>query len=788
MAGNRSVPILLDNWMNKHFEFRIAAIMLVALALVSITGIYAYRQFSHVVTELGKDALPDLRLSTTKSVMNGLADAENSVKSFNLTNDSIYLKQFAAAIERTEHSVQRLEELTSADAEFQTELDSVRLLIYEKVDVLNRWLKLSDPYRADVALNKAVLRLEMGKDESDSNTQKADQVTVEDVSRAVQKVKKEEALVERIMREQEMNLIAENNRITERVREKLATLEQRELQRLAYKTQSAEKTVNETNLQMALFFVSMGFLLLIMAFVILGYTRNNNRYRKALRSAKEQAEEMARARERFLANMSHEIRTPMNAIAGFTEQLATSKLDPVQQEQLSMVQKSTDHLLHVINEILDLTKLQSDKLQLENVGFRLRETIDEAVSIIQPLALQKGLKLSVSVADEVPKVVLGDAYRLRQMLLNLLGNAVKFTDKGSVSVYVKAISNGIEISVSDTGVGMAEAQISKVFEEFEQAEASTTRNYGGTGLGLSIVNRLVNLHGGEIRVKSELQKGTEITLGLPYKAGSEADISKSVSSVSVVESLNGLNVLIVDDEPFNRKLLSTILKKHGANFEEASNGKEALEKAETPAFNLILMDARMPEMGGLEATKAIRNLTDPNKNSTPIIILSAAVTLEDREEYEAARTNGFLAKPFKENELLAIIGQVIGGSENLSTESKSSPENNTELDFSELMEMSGNDESFFHEMLQTFFDGTKKGLEDIREALTAKERLQVAEHAHRISAPCKHVSAIRLYQELKKLEEEGRGNADIEALEEHFLKIDEEAKSVLKQVEKRLNL
>lgn len=768
--------------MRKQFEYRIAVIMLVALALVSITGIYAYRQFSQVVTELGRDALPDLRLSTTKAVMNGLSDAENSVKSFNLTQDSIYIKRFRSTIDRTDQALDRLMDLTKDDLELSSKLIEIDTLIAKKTNVLDQWLNLNDPYRADVALTKAMLSLEVNPGQGKAK------VSAEDISKAVQKVKKEEALVERVMREREMKLIAQSNEISDEIRDRFSELEEKELERLSAKTERAEKVVHSTNLQMALFFVAMGLLLFVMAFVILSYTRNNNRYRKALRTAKEEAEEMARSRERFLANMSHEIRTPMNAIAGFTEQLAASKLDSDQQEQLSMVRRSTDHLLHVINEILDLTKLQSGKLQLENVSFQLRETIDEAVSIIQPLALQKGLQLSVSMADDLPKVVLGDAYRLRQMLLNLLGNAVKFTDKGSVTVAAKAASEGVEITVSDTGIGMSESQLSKVFEEFEQAETSTTRNYGGTGLGLSIVKRLVNLYGGEIQVKSELGKGTEITLNLPYKAGSEVDISPTEATVSKVESLIGLNVLIVDDEPFNRKLLSTILKKRGANFEEASNGKEALKKAEASTFNLILMDARMPEMGGLEATKAIRNLTDSNKNSTPIIILSAAVTLEDREEYEAARTNGFVAKPFKENELLAIIGQVIGGSEGRVTESKSSDENNTELDFSELMEMSGNDEQFFQEMLQTFYNGTKKGIEDIREALAANDQLQVAEHAHRISAPCKHVSAVRLYQELKKLEEEGRGNADIEALSNRFVGIDSEAENVLKQVAKRLNL
>lgn len=777
--------------MNKHFEYRIAIIMLVALALVSVTGIYAYRQFSNVVLTLGKDALPDLRLSTTRSVMNGLSDAENNVKSYNLTNDSLYLRQFLTAIDRTDRSMMRLHELTSDDVLVKLELDSIEYLIGRKVDVLNRWLKLSDPYRADAALNKAILSLQLDADKPSGKKQSkaGEEFTVEEVSRAVQKVKKEEALVERVMRDREMALISENNRITEQIREKFAMLEQQELQRLSVKTENAEVTVQSTNRQMAVFFVAMGILLLVMAFVILSYIQNNNRYRLALQKATQEAEEMARSRERFLANMSHEIRTPMNAIAGFTEQLASSKLDGTQKEQLSMVQRSTDHLLHVINEILDLSKLQSEKLQLEKEGFEIRETVNEAIAILKPLASQKGLETIVNVDDSVPNVVIGDAYRLRQMLLNLVGNAIKFTDSGSVTVLVNTNKGGvIEISVQDTGIGMSEAHAEKVFEEFEQADTGTAKNYGGTGLGLSIVQKLVRLHKGEIDVKSELKKGTTITLRLPYEEGSEADLpaSSSVKQISG-QAMKGLKVLVVDDELFNRKLLATILQKHGADFRQASNGKEALDLINQEDFDLVLMDARMPEMDGLEAAAAIRGLADEQKRAVPILILSAAVTPEDRENYAAVKINGFLAKPFKENELMESVSSVLETTDSDHLARMETPASQSEeLDFSELMEISGNDEAFFMEMLETFYTGTKKGIQDIGEALSAGDVLQAAEHAHRISAPCKHVSAVKLYQDLKILEEDGRRNADLQALVTRFVDIESEAERVLEQVDKKL--
>ena len=770
--------------MNKQFEYRIVFVMLLALALVCITGIYAYRQFSHVVLNLGKDVMPDLRLVTTKAVMNGLSDTENSVKSYNLTKDSLYLNQFNAAVDRTNSSLERLRQLTIDDEETGIQLDSIQALVATKTEIMNRWLQLTNPYRANVALRKAALKLEIAAGQEESRTK----LSAAEVNRQLQYVKKEEALVESVMREREMKLISANNAIMDQIRERLQVVEKSELERLAQKTQNAEKAVQSINQQMAMFFVVMGLLLLIMAFIILSYVRNNNRYRKALKVAKKEAENHAKSRETFLANMSHEIRTPMNAIAGFTEQLAHGKLNEEQQEQLGMVRKSTNHLLHVINEILDLTKLDSDKLELEKIGFRITDVVKEAVAFVTPMAEEKELQLHVVVSDKIPQILVGDPYRLRQILLNLLSNAIKFTNEGSVSVLASIEENQLRIEVKDTGIGISKAKLERVFEEFEQAETSTTRNYGGTGLGLSIVHRLVNLHQGKIEVQSEPQKGTRVIMEIPYEKGTEDNLPATAVSSAEKNMLQGINVLIVDDEPFNRKLLVAILRRHGAKSVEADNGKLALEQLRLHNFDLVLMDARMPEMNGLETTKAIRKLNEEKKNSVPIIILSAAVTLDDREKYDAATISGFVAKPFNENELLNAIGNALSSLEKMRNNKaeRIDAKTITELDFSEMIDLSGNDELFYREMLQIFCDGTAKGIEDIRHALEIADVVQAAGHAHRICAPCKHLSAIKLHSMLKEMEEEGRRNADLQTLKELLSEIEKEAKLVLQQVDKEL--
>src|SRR5690606_1397772 len=322
-------------------------------------------------------------------------------------------------------------------------------------------------------------------------------------------------------------------------------------------------------------------------------------------------------------------------IAGFTEQIDKGPLTTEQKEQLSMVRKSIDHLLYLINDVLDFTKLQAGKVQLETIGFKPNDFVKDVITFLQPLAKEKNIHINSDLKTDDDLVLLGDPFRLRQIILNLISNSIKFTENGTISVSLTPIMKSnfftnIRLEITDSGIGMTKNQLNKVFKEFEQAEVSTARNFGGTGLGLSIVSMLVKLHEGKIDISSTPNKGTTVSIEITYPVGTPEDIDlyekiekECENKLSLPE---GLKVLIVDDEEFNRKLLTTILKQHKVLYTESINGKEAIKELKRNDYDLILMDARMPEMNGIEATKKIRKLPNEQKNNVPIIALTAAVT------------------------------------------------------------------------------------------------------------------------------------------------------------------
>ncbi|GAB5424531.1 MAG: hypothetical protein Crog4KO_16780 [Crocinitomicaceae bacterium] len=489
-------------------------------------------------------------------------------------------------------------------------------------------------------------------------------------------------------------------------------------------------------------------MLVITSYAIIRYISRSNRYRKILKQAKNEAESLAQAKEHFVATVSHEIRTPMNIISGFTEQLAHSKLDQQQRDQLETVIKASSHLLQLINEVLDFTKLQNYKLELETRNFKLRETMNEVRDLMTPLAEDKGIDLEFIVSKDTPNILLGDAIRLSQMLINVTSNAVKFTDKGIVSVTAAPLQIGenvviIEFAITDTGIGMSPEKLERIFEAFEQADASTSRTYGGTGLGLSITRKLIELHNGSVEVHSKENVGTEFVLEIPFQIGDAAIEEEKDHTETLKPFLEGKRILVADDEAFNRKLITTILEKFNTQIDEAENGNEAVTLSTKNQYDLILMDARMPQMNGVDATKAIR--FEGLNVDTSIVALSAAFTDEDKKTYYNAGMNDVLGKPFRESELLAIISSQL-------TPKDIDMETEDVLDFEGLRSLSGRDDAFYIEMLETFVRGTQNGIREIRELLAAGNIQRMGEVAHRISAPCKHLEADQLYSKLKELE------------------------------------
>ncbi len=784
-----------------RIEFQITLLAVIIATAVIATGYLAYKSLSNIVNTVKQQANPDYQLFLIKDIAADLSGLENVVRLYILTNDEQNLAPYEELNERVTEKLNDLKNTSSS--EYTVLANNFYKLAIEKLQI---WQDVLDLHKSSTGMDPAFSRIYSKLEYTDVDTvitetrekgflgglfgrekiivdiMSPEPVADTVVSETKQKgflrgifgggnrlkrdtvfvekkleqtdIKREISNLESIIKEKdaqinilESKLIERNGEIGEKLNQLILRRENYEAENRLLKTAEADQQARTTFKRMGAFSAAAMFLLLVVIFMLFNYQRKSRSYQGALKKAKLEAERLAAAKEQFAANVSHEMRTPVNAIYSLSEQLHKQSGEGQMKKQLAILARSAGHLRSIINDTLDFSKIQSNKLKFNSVHFSPAAVFEEVISIQNIEAVKKGIELKYWPINTLPYAILGDPLRLKQILINLLTNAIKFTDEGKVVLEVKSSDDKedkvrIDILVKDTGTGISEENLDRIFDEFVQVETEGGKKYSGTGLGLSIVKKLVEMQGGKITLKSELHKGTAVFVSIPYLKGDPEKIELEESTMpDIPEYFKSLTVLIADDEEFNRYVIKNIFDKWGVNYNEAVDGEEAVEMSKVRKYDIIFLDVRMPRKNGLDAAKEITD-SDPEAR---IVAVTASDRKADREACLNAGMKSFLLKPFSEIDLYNTIFS-------FHNNSNSTLQVKPPIDPAELEKLGYGDQEFLKEMILLFIKTAEEGLSGIKEALDEDDPDTVSETAHKMAAPAKHINAVDLYKKLKKLE------------------------------------
>lgn len=565
----------------------------------------------------------------------------------------------------------------------------------------------------------------------------------------------------------ETQLLYNDRVLLDKIRAIATLLETEELQTInRVLNQSTSILQKASYISMLLASIAVGVIIIFLILIFRDISLSRKR-QLALQSATRQSEELVKLKEQFLANMSHEIRTPLGTIIGFTEQLQKTKLENRQEQYVNTIDKASAHLLDLVNDILDLSKIEAGRFILEKERFNLNDLLEEVFTSFSLQAGNKNLEMSCIISPELNSEFLGDAFRIRQVLINIIGNALKFTEQGGITVQsdIRLRNKNsvlVKIDITDTGIGIAPEKQEEIFGYFSQADSGTSRKYGGTGLGLAISRRIIELHNGTITLKSALNEGSTFTIELPLElpetttepAVPTSQKASHFSMEKVLHCVKGKHILVVDDDEITSLLISSLLKNIELPAEILTDSTKVIQTMEAKPFDMVLTDIHMPGLNGIELLTAIRN--HPNKQIRTIPVVASTANITDKDVIMKSEFTSYLSKPFKEETFYRTIINVLCPDFTDLPELKDEPEYLAKQDslysLEEVSQFIGNDQEALRRVVKTFVEKSLQTIQEMKDFAAEQNMEEVSFRAHKLLPSFKQFRLHDLVNDLIKLE------------------------------------
>ena len=818
----------------------------------------AYQSYNKLLNSVVSLSKPDAEIARMNRILTSLSEAENQIRIYSLTKKELYLELYAENVFDIQNDLDSLRRFNPDGSVSNLLIDSMNYLLNERADKLEKFVKLkrskekenlsqkaiqqlseaSDSARTKIKttttistfLDTVVTAAEVKKEEKKKGfiaklfSKKEDEKKVDSLETIIKRTEvkvdtsylpqsdsllrslesmlqlaqAKEQLNRDIVSREELRLVEENSLIWEKIKLLLSQLEMERMQQLTEESSRAKQIASNAIFVISIIII-VGLVLgiLFIIFILMDISKSNY-YRKELLLAKGKAEKLARVKEEFLATMSHEIRTPLNAIIGFTNQLNKTSLVKQQQHFVKVLKNSSQHLLGLVNEILDLSKIEAGKLNIENISFHPYSLVFDVYDVLKINAENKKLDFTWEFQGDKSINLLSDPFRIKQILLNLGSNAIKFTSEGSVNIKASVVKKDelylFEVDVEDTGIGIAEDKLETIFENFSQADSFSARKYGGTGLGLAISRRLSRLLGGDLHVKSEPERGSCFTLRIPLYESAEAEIDSLKSKTTgYMEALKDKRFLIADDDDYSLLLIKTIFTGWELQADFVEDGLQAWELFQKRDYDIVLTDIHMPEIGGIELCNRIRKMQDSKKSTIPIIALTANVRDADLQKYLESGMTECLVKPFEEEVLQNMLANLLGESIERDSENKSQPVRNHDqalYDISQIKQFTSDDPELINQILSQFISSAEENLYGMKKALADEDYLKIGEIAHKMLTSFNQLSVVNVTPYLKELEDLLHKKSEVNHSPDHLKQlittVDRNTRIVISSIQKEM--